>query len=626
MGRFIRWIEDLYRELRRRRVIRVAVVYATTAFVILQLGEILVEPFGLGDWALRLVLFLLVLGFPLAAGLAWVYNVTEEGVVREVREASSATSTPSASPLTSNGLVVGLMVVAIGLLLYPRVFPSGEDSGEQPPAVASTAQIDDRSIAVLPFENMGGEDSEQFTRGVHDDLLTRLSNVSALKVISRTSVEKYRDTELSLPAIADSLGAKWILEGGVQEADDQIQVNAHLIDSRSDTRRWADSYQRDLSAEGFFAIQGEIAGEIADALKAKLTPEEQRRIAGAPTEDLEAYRLYVQGRQALDRATSREDVLRAAKYFGRAIQSDSTFALVWAGLADSEVTEAPDSLVPDTLSVPEVRRKEAAQRALRLDPSLAEAHAAIGHIYYDQKNGPAALRYLRRAVELKPSYAEAQVNLGGLYVLLGRLDSGLDHLRVAEDLTPQHVGGRHWLGDALLQAGRYEEALEKTRRYQRLYPDRWAAHLQEVRILHNVGRQEDALRVARESLPSPKDSEEAIWEHAWLLSVRAAAGDTAQARKHFEQMQSGPITAYLRGRARADLGDREAAFDAFEEIEEMGVVETYELRYGHTKGLAALQGDPRYEELIRRINQQWGLTRDGSIPEDVDVPISSTDR
>jgi TolB-like protein len=399
MKRLAGLIQTLIRELRRRQVIRVAVAYATTAFVILQLAEILVDPFGLGPWALRLITLVLILGFPLAVGLAWVYNLTEGGVV-QADEADLETATDR-SALPSDGLIVGLLVVAIGLLLYPRLFSSEEGSGQGPTASVDTAQVEERSIAVLPFDPLSaGEKSKTFARGIHDDLLTRLANISALRVISRTAVQRYGDMDLTTREIADSLGVRWVMEGGVQVLGDQIQVNAQLIDPRSEAHRWAEDYRRDLTTEDLFAIQGEITGEIADALQAKLTAEEQERVAGAPTQNLQAYRQYVKGRSQLDTRTA-EGIRQAIEYFRQALRQDSSFALAWSGLADAQ--ELYKSYATDTLHLSVPAPSEAARRALRFGPNLAEAHASRALVYLRQQNGPAGLRHLKRAVDLKPS-------------------------------------------------------------------------------------------------------------------------------------------------------------------------------------------------------------------------------
>lgn len=644
MAGFVRWIRRLIAELRRRRVLRVAGVYAGTAFVILQLGEILVEPFGLPGWTLRMVTFLLVLGFPLAVGLAWVYNITEEGLVRDVGEEDAGEIGPEGKPLTSNGVLVGLLVLIAGLLLYPRVFSSGEGSEGQPSA-SDTVQVEDRSIAVLPFENMGGKKSAQFTQGVHDDLLTRLSNVSDLKVISRTSVKRYRNTDLPLPAIADSLDVRWVVEGGVQRSGPKIKVNAQLIDPRNDINRWADSYQRDLSAKGLFAIQGEITREIAGALQARLTAEEEERVKRRPTGDLDAYRLYVQGRDLLagrtfghkagwrifkklgddQQSAGRQfqpspPVQRAVGYFRRAIEQDSSFARAWAGLADAAAWYP--SNVPDSASSLRVSQKAAARRALKLDPDLAEAHASMGFVHLANMDAPAALRELTRALELKPSYWEAHHWLGELYLKIGRPQQALNHLTLALELNPQHALARHWLYDAYLAAGRPEKSLREARRQQRLGLEQVNAVAGEIRALYHLDRLGEARRLAQEQLPK---LDKGLWPVAMrghLAAVLAAAGDTAAARKQVGWIRSnkegGPFWV---GFAYASVGKTDRAFDAWERMAENAwglILAPGHLRYGILLDMTPLQDAPRYRELIREANRAWGLNPDGSIPERTD--------
>lgn len=633
MHRLIHWVQRFVRELRRRRVIRVAVVYATTAFVLLQLGEILVEPFGLPGWTLRMVTFLLVLGFPLAIGLAWVYNITEEGVVREVGEGTPGEETaPQGSPFTSNGLIVGLLLLVAGLLLYPRIFSSQEGADEQgrPP---DTAQVDERSIAVLPFTNLSGtKKTRPLVRGLHDDLLTRLSNVSALKVISRTSVEQYRNTKAPLPAIADSLGVRWILEGGVQQADGKIQVNAQLIDPRDDVHRWADSYRRDLSAEGLFAIQGEVAGEITEALRAKLTPGEQSRLTGAPTEDLQAYRLYVEGRKFLDqRRTAAIDSAR--DYFRRALSQDSTYALAWTGLADARVLYATyahaDSLpaLYEALmdAIPE--SKEAARRAVELDPDLAEAHTSLAYAHLLNMEGPTALSKLRRAVELKPSYAQAQDWLGGLLLSLGRPEAALRHLRLAVKLNPEARNARAWLNSAMVANGRYDEALAQARRRENPSDEALALlHLERWTATRSAARRALA-RPGRFSLDDP-------WMKACLAVADAATGDSASARRRRAELEdkdsrdlASPIPL---GLVHAALGDDDATISTLGRIFEkgsdlppphLGIIEYYQVRYFYPDVFGPLRSDPRLRRLIREANRAWELNPDGSLPNDTDATI-----
>ena len=499
------------------------------------------------------------------------------------------------------------------------------------PARSGPAGADERSIAVLPFEPLsGGEESETFARGVHGDLLTRLSNISDLTVIARTSAEQYRDTELSAAAIADSLGVRWVMEGGVQAAGGQIQVNAQLIDPRSDAQVWAEDYRRDLTAEDLFAIQEEITREIADALQAKLTAEEQSRLAGMPTENLQAYRLYARGRRELARRADFVDkhVVRAATLFRRAIEQDSSFALAWAGLADAEAGELPDSL-----GLPDVSQKEAARRALKLDPDLAEAHTAMGGAYLEEGNGPAALRALRRALELKPSYWEAHHRLGWLYLMIGRPDQALDHLTLAVELNPQHASARHGLYDAYLAAGQAKKSLGEARRQQRLGLEHTTAVAGEVRALVNLGRLEEARRVVQQQIATlEEESYGRIWLRTYLPHVSVGQGDTARARREFQRLQNDANSLLNDGtsllqvrpewfaRIYAVLGETDRALETLERIDRedwrrIGPIAN--LRYGTIFfDFSSLRANSRYRKLVQEANQAWGLSPDGQLPEE----------
>ena len=459
---------QLFRELKRRNVYRVAVTYAAAAFVTLQAAELVFPATTLEGLYDELVVLAFV-GFPIALVVAWAFELTPEGV-RRTPEAEPSGEGPEPAPPDRSpsrrapGALVGLGVVAAAGVGAWYLLGAGGEPASRAAGPADTARsaprAGPRSIAVLPFENMGGEESEQFTRGFHDGLLTRLFNVSGLKVISRTSVLQFRETELPLPAIADSLGVKWVMEGGVQRMGDQLQVNAQLIDPRTDTHAWAQSYRRDLTTEDLFAIQGELTKRIARSLEAELSPAEVERIDRCPTEDMGAYRLYVRGRSQLNSRTS-EGMRKALGYFRRAIEQDSGYALAWSGLADA-LGLAP--LYLDSLPTDAPDQETAARRALDLAAGLAEAHASVGYVRFLDRRGPEALLELERAVRLKPSYAQAHHWLGYLLMTMGRLDEAGDHVRLAVELDPGHASARGVLALLYQAEGNPGEALAETRR------------------------------------------------------------------------------------------------------------------------------------------------------------------
>jgi len=518
------------------------------------------------------------------------------------------------------GLFVGVIAV-LALILVAGWWVVGNKSiedNDESLATDGKTNITDRSIAVLPFNNLSGTDEvTSITRGIHDDLLTRLSNIGDLRVTSRTSVAHYRNTDLALSVIADSLGVRWIMVGGVQQGGDQIQVNAQLIDPLTDANVWADSYRRELTAENLFSIQEDITSEIAEALQTRLTKGEQNRVRDAPTENLEAYRLYIQGRRELAQRRFIQDQhsVRAIKLFWEAIEQDSSFALAWAGLADARTGELPDSI-----GLPNVNQKEAARRALELDPDLAEAHAAMGYVHLLEMDGPAAVRQLRSALELKPSYWEAHHLLGVFHLLTGQVNDALDHLELAVELNPQHARARHGLYDAYLASGQAKKSLDEARKQQRLELEETSAIGGEVRALFGLGQLDEARRLAEEQILDPGVSKDwKGWFRAYLVSINSKAGDTDQSQKHLAQLLEEVEDPAKLGQAYAALGKTDLALEAYQRMSEKGwgrLGPSVEFRYGIMYDLEPLNNDPRYEELIHKANSAWGLNSDGSIPKD----------
>ncbi len=265
--------------------------------------------------------------------MAWAFEMTPEGLKRE----TAVDPAESITRVTGRKLdfaIIGLLVIAVVFLVVDNYVLESEPeqtevAAEQVPAAEPIAR--EKSIAVLPFANRSANQADAFfVDGIHDDILTHISRISALKVISRTSVMSYRDTTKNLKTIGEELGVSTVLEGGIQRAGNQIRVNVQLIDAATDEHLWADTYDRRLTANNIFAIQSEIAKTVADALRATLSPEEQDRLATVPTENLAAYEAYLLGRQRLARETAAA-FAEAVDYFQQAIELDPNFALAYVG-------------------------------------------------------------------------------------------------------------------------------------------------------------------------------------------------------------------------------------------------------------------------------------------------------
>ena len=300
------------------------------------------------------------------------------------------------------------------------------------PAVklAPTPTVDARpSIAVLPFENRSDEHKDvYFVDGIHDDILTQLSKVSAMKVISRTSVERFRDTKLPIKSIAEQLGVTRILEGGVQRAGKRVRITVQLIDAATDAHLWAESYDRELTAANIFAIQSEVSTAIAAALKATLTPAEKARVSAVPTQNLEAWEAYQLGKQRLAKRTS-GGMIEAEKFFRKAIERDPSFALAYSGLADSLSLQVNYGDAPLLATLKQAQA--AADSALKLDPGLSEAWISSAFIASNREQNDRAERMYRRAIELNPNNAIALKFYGQLLGATGRIDEGLRALENA---------------------------------------------------------------------------------------------------------------------------------------------------------------------------------------------------
>ena len=421
---------SLFEELKRRNVFRVAIAYGVIAWVLAQIADLAFDNFGAPDWVSKSILFVLLLGFPLAVFFAWAFELTPEGIKKEKDVDRDESITPTTGKKL-NRLIIGVLVVAVGFLLYER-------SGLDQPAPTDEIVMTDSSkmsIAVLPFDNRSNRDEDEFfTEGIHDDLLTTMANIGSMKVISRTSVMEYKDTTKKIPEIAKELGVANILEGGIQRSGNQVRINVQLIDAETDEHLWAEIYDRQLTAENLFKIQSEVSQAIADALHATLSPEETQRISAIPTENLEAYENYLLGRQRW-KARTADSTAQSVEFFLRAIELDPAFAEAWAGLGDAYRHQVPYGGLPEHEQFP--KAEEAILKALELNPDLAEAHAALGGLIRQTGDeSEKAKLHLERAIELNPSYSPAYNWLALVYSNSAEFDKALETIRKGQEVDP----------------------------------------------------------------------------------------------------------------------------------------------------------------------------------------------
>jgi len=419
--------KNFFAELRRRNVYKVALAYAVVAWLLMQIASQIFPFFEIPNWAVRLVVLLLIIGFPIALILAWAFELTPEGIKR-TEDVDLGKSIRRKTGRKLDFLIIAVLSLVITALIFQRYH------AKVSPAVSSSPE---KSIAVLPFENLSEEKANAyFAEGIKNEILTRLATVRDLKVISRTSTAKYQSKPDNLKTVAQELGVSTILEGAVQKAGDKIRINVQLIDARADRHLWGKSYDRDL--RDVLGVESEVSQEIADALQANLSPSESHALASAGTRDAEAYDLYLRGEYELHIAESTGTGAydRADAFYRQALARDPSFGEAAAELARSRLllhwNVAP--LAPAELE--EV--KSLIERALAPAPNSPEAHFALGlFFYFGHRQYEKALMEFNRTLEFKPNYALARFYCAMVYRRRGEWERSLADSQRAQELDPR---------------------------------------------------------------------------------------------------------------------------------------------------------------------------------------------
>ena len=514
---------SLFGELKRRNVFRVGIAYLIIAWLTLQVvdivGPILELPtvFGKG------VLLLLAIGLPIAVILSWAYELTPEGVKKE-KDVDRSASTTHHTGRKLDFIIIGVLSVAVVIFALDKFVWSGGDSSIAPVFVAETAELG-KSIAVLPFVNRSADESDAyFVDGIHDDILTQLHKVSGIdKVISRTSMERYRDTEMSIPEIAAELGVSTVLEGSVQRAGDRVRITVQLIGAVNDEHLWAENFDRDLTTENVFEIQSEISIAIAESLQATLTDDESSELSGIPTLSLAAYDAYLLGRYSMrDREPS--EIERAKAYFEEAIDLDPEFALAYVGLADAFLLTNIYRATTDEEGIANlVESESAARRALEINGRLGEAYASLGYGQWQravfwgfgEESLLLADTYYQQALELSPNYADLYRWYAQTLWLLSKPEDALAMAARAVALDPLLAVNHVMLGDAYDVNGRTEEALASYAKSVEISPEFGLANAEKITMLFKHSRYAEAILAGRAHLEDRPTSTRVMAHIAW---------------------------------------------------------------------------------------------------------------
>ena len=503
-----------------------------------------------------------------------------------------------------NGMRPWMAVAAFALLAIVlwRVFTLPE-TPDDAPAVAETPEaaipvtLDSQSIAILPFANRSDVAQDQyFADGIQDDLLTLLAKVGSLKVISRTSVMRYRDGARSIPEIAAELGVANILEGGIQRSAGQVRVNVQLIDARTDEHLWAEIYDRELNAENLFAIQSEISRHIVEALQAALDDRASRQLDARPTDNLDAYAAFVLGRQALARRT-KESLEQAEAHFEQAFALDPAYTLAYVGLADT--LNLMSTYGTASQSELWVRRQALVDRALALDPESGEAWTALAALRVDQERPAEAETYFRRALEYSPGYATAYHWYAYLLENAGRAEDALPVIRQALALDPMAPILTVQYARVLWKLGRVEGAnaalLEGLRRNPGFLP----YYLNLATNLRELGQMAESMRWIRAGI--------ALDGTLFPLRIMECKryldfDDEAAAEPCFDEVEAAFPEASIGG--RVELHQYRGEFEpALEEA--LALEERFPLPFAHLTVGWTLLSNGRHDEVVSHVGQHW---------------------
>jgi len=573
-------------ELRRRNVHRVLVAYGAAAWLMAQVAGLLAEAYGWPTWVLRALVTLLLLGIPVAALLAWFFELTPAGLVREQESPATGASLRVRPHRGLDVAIVALIALAIGYFALTHDW-RGSDSGR---TSASRA-----TLAVLPFKPIVLSSSDQALEfGMTDTLITRLSGIADVVVRPLSSVRRYSALEQDPIAAGRELDVGSVLDGTVQKSGERLRVTARLLSVADGRQLWSEQFDENYT--DIFAVQDSIANRVTRALSLRLSEEEEKRFGRHATDDAVAYDLYLNGRYYWNRRASPDDLRRAIEFYSRAVERDPRFALAYSGLADALAVlgifgvRAPQDVYPKALA--------ASERALELDPELAEAHATRGHIRLSFRHDwQGALEDYDEALRHDPRYSTAHMWRGFWFLFVGRNDVGLEELAAARDLEPDQLILAINYARGLYWSGRHDDAQGQLARVLEIAPENGTARALLVGVLTQRGRFEEALELLGNGIQSAPGSRS-------LKGIALAqSGRTEEARAELRRLtelaRSEYVSAYQIASVCAALGDIDGAFTWLDRaiVDRDSLLPT--LRADPV--MNPLRSDPRYVDIENKI-------------------------
>ena len=501
---------EFFQRLKERKLVQWALAYVAAAFALLQGLDIIAQQFGWPENVRRGSTLALVVGFVVTLVLAWYHG--ERGKQR----------------VTGTEVFVLALLVSLGGLLVWRFTNSSPAPGVAPLSAIVPNVIPEKSIAVLPFENLTDDkNAAYFADGIQDEILTKLASIADLKVISRTSTRRFKSAPDNVREIAQQLGVAHLLEGSVQKSNDQVRVNVQLINAIKDSHVWAETYDREF--KDIFGVEGEIATTIADTLQVKLTGTAKRLLAARPTENAQAHQFYLQGVFYHARG-SKEDYRKAIDFYREAVRLDPRYALAWTELSISWMNLSRKFLNGQEAQDAYAQALAAAQSALALDPKLAAAHTARGLVLESNFDWKGAEAEFRRAIELAPHDDAPKATLADLMATLGHPEQAVELAREELKSDPLCASCYHWLASYLSALDRLDEAEQAIRKAIELQPSHADFYTQLTVIAIQRGDAKAALDAAQQEV------EAGGWQEIALALARQISGDAVAADSALEKL------------------------------------------------------------------------------------------
>jgi TolB-like protein/Flp pilus assembly protein TadD len=502
-------------ELKRRKVYRVAVAYAIVAWLLIQAASILFPTFEAPPWVMKVFVTAVILGFPVALILAWAFEMTPGGIRREEEVAPRESKAPETGSKWT-AIIVTAAVLAAALLVFQFTRTRSSATANAPKQTAPTGTTD-KSVAVLPFENLSSDkENAFFAQGIQDEIITTLSRISGLRVISRTSTANYKSAPENLPEIARQLRVSNVLEGSVQKVGDRVHINVQLIQADNDAHLWAQSYDRQLT--DIFGVEAEVAKSIADSLQTTLSPQEKARVETKPTTNADAYVLYLRGRDYQTRPDNLlQDFRSAINLYDQAIKLDPKFALAHARLS------ATASNVYHFYEPTETWKQKAhaeALESLRLQPNLGEGHLALGlYHYYMESDYEAALRELGLAAEALPNDGDVGLYTAAVERRRGKWTQAIAAYQHAEQVDPRNTVMLYDSAQTYFGLRDWRTAAERMDRVLALFPDSFNVKIQRAYIEFLWKGSTAPIKAALETLPPNFDPDGVVTFARWDVSL-----------------------------------------------------------------------------------------------------------